>query len=823
MIRTLSRGSILPVAPDEDGYIHASRFGTSESALNAAAEVARLGGYGLALAPYATYERETALISSTTWLGQDLRIRGNGATLIASSTTTPKLIDWSDATWPVVAQVTAIDGAAVTLDSVTGFDAGLMTKIISERALRGGSQPGMRMGESLRIESIDVADKTVFFRRNLRYDYGPGESTAGVANNVRLCLYGTAVLDIQDLNLRTQSDADAVFGWQPLMSIHTANQGRLRNITVPESKSTPIILYACVGMRVNGVDLQMVAADAPQSNPTVVQLFDGGGTEFIITDFEVTDESDIKMQIKDGLNWFTQPTNSYSVDLSGDDPVVTFDEDTPSGTDNVRAVGGTNRGDGIVLSRCQDVIVHDLSVFNSVQAGNMLATGGTLPAIASGNNPSNYGGTILCKIYGQSSGAQWDAWTFHPGVEDCEYHCHTERAPGVGDTRGLRNKHIRPIARDCGGGITSQTQQTYRPWLVDTLTDNGLGKVRVSVTYSGTKLLQNGQWFMLINFPGDAGTAYNNKEGWLTKINDQTFDTEIPYTVGYDWDATQTISSGTYNSTTGVVTLTMSSSINFGTNSVVTIASLTGTGGFASINGKWVTEATTSGTTVTFKVPTGLGATTITGGNLTLGDIDNREARFCRMLTEDPQIIDPLFDNCGTSWVTNKQAIRAKFTGGRTIVRDPSVYAMHMKSGGKLENHTIEYLPAAGKEGLYATAIRFEGDVEWNNVKADMRALTGLAGFSFASTNSQFHNVIANDVHVYTKASSLSFFISGASGTWRNLLMPDSELGAISVSALTATTILRGMTNDQLRALLVGSCHIHGGTGAVTLMPTGYP
>lgn len=99
--------------------------------------------------------------------------------------------------------------------------------------------------------------------------------------------------------------------------------------------------------------------------------------------------------------------------------------------------------------------------------------------------------------------------------------------------------------------------------------------------------------------------------------------------VSWDWVAQRlipyesgalTISSGTYSTTTGLVVLTMSAPINFGPGDAIVVSSLTGTGSnLAQLNGTWVAIAPTAGSTVTFQAPTGLGATTITGGSLTLG------------------------------------------------------------------------------------------------------------------------------------------------------------------------------------------------------------
>jgi hypothetical protein len=81
---------------------------------------------------------------------------------------------------------------------------------------------------------------------------------------------------------------------------------------------------------------------------------------------------------------------------------------------------------------------------------------------------------------------------------------------------------------------------------------------------------------------------------------------------------TLTISSGTYNNTTGLVTLTMSTSVTFSAGDSIVVSSLTGTGAYASLDGTF-TALSATGTTVTYNPGAGLGASTITGGSLTLG------------------------------------------------------------------------------------------------------------------------------------------------------------------------------------------------------------
>ena len=77
-----------------------------------------------------------------------------------------------------------------------------------------------------------------------------------------------------------------------------------------------------------------------------------------------------------------------------------------------------------------------------------------------------------------------------------------------------------------------------------------------------------------------------------------------------------TISSGTYTTGTGAVTLTTAASHGLGVGDTFTIASAAGTGSFAALNGTFVATTGTTGTTLNFTIVTGL-TITITGGNVT--------------------------------------------------------------------------------------------------------------------------------------------------------------------------------------------------------------
>jgi hypothetical protein len=84
-------------------------------------------------------------------------------------------------------------------------------------------------------------------------------------------------------------------------------------------------------------------------------------------------------------------------------------------------------------------------------------------------------------------------------------------------------------------------------------------------------------------------------------------------------DGLLTISSGAYNNGSGVITLTMSTSVNVvsGDSFTIPAAGLTGTGGFASLAGTWLATTSSTGTTVTLQGNAGAGTSAITGGNLT--------------------------------------------------------------------------------------------------------------------------------------------------------------------------------------------------------------
>ena len=87
----------------------------------------------------------------------------------------------------------------------------------------------------------------------------------------------------------------------------------------------------------------------------------------------------------------------------------------------------------------------------------------------------------------------------------------------------------------------------------------------------------------------------------------------VPYTGSIN------VSSGTYNSTTGLVTLVIASNPGISPGDTVIVAGLTGSGSFAAANGTFTAGAGTTGTTLTYTIATGLTLTISNTGTVTTG------------------------------------------------------------------------------------------------------------------------------------------------------------------------------------------------------------
>ena len=87
----------------------------------------------------------------------------------------------------------------------------------------------------------------------------------------------------------------------------------------------------------------------------------------------------------------------------------------------------------------------------------------------------------------------------------------------------------------------------------------------------------------------------------------------VPYTGSIN------VSSGTYNGTTGLVTLTLAAPHGISAGDTVTVSGLTGTGSFAAANGTFTAAAGTTGSTLTYLIAASLTLTISTTGAVTTG------------------------------------------------------------------------------------------------------------------------------------------------------------------------------------------------------------
>jgi hypothetical protein len=174
----------------------------------------------------------------------------------------------------------------------------------------------------------------------------------------------------------------------------------------------------------------------------------------------------------------------------------------------------------------------------------------------------------------------------------------TQPPPGVNGT---------PLT---GGMTTAQKIAVVNGWTVT-------GTVPTTIYFTGVQLLNciNYTEFKGLNAQQQSNIlALCNNTGPLLGGSAETAFVPVGIIIDY-FKTNASITSGTYNSGTGIVTLTMGATVTFGPGGNITISGLTGTGAFAQLNGVFPVVSA-SGTTVTYNAGAGLGASTITNGSL---------------------------------------------------------------------------------------------------------------------------------------------------------------------------------------------------------------
>ena len=197
--------------------------------------------------------------------------------------------------------------------------------------------------------------------------------------------------------------------------------------------------------------------------------------------------------------------------------------------------------------------------------------------------------------------------------------------------------------------------------------------------------------------------------------------TPITSAVAWDYENEQlvpyvstTISSGTYNALTGLVTLTTNAAHGLLPGDSFAISALTGTGSFATFDGTQVAVAGTTGSTLTFTAPVGLPATTITGGNLGTVGMSVTTAAAHGLNPGDTFVFSSL-TGTGASLLDGEQTASAGTTGTTLNFTTASGQSITAITGGSVGNGTA--LPVRlldVQSGNSQTVAYANGFANWN-------------------------------------------------------------------------------------------------------------
>ena len=158
-----------------------------------------------------------------------------------------------------------------------------------------------------------------------------------------------------------------------------------------------------------------------------------------------------------------------------------------------------------------------------------------------------------------------------------------------------------------------------------------------------------------------------------------------------------TVSAGTYNSGSGLVTLTTSAPHGLVPGNAVDITAATGTGTFADIDGTWTCGSGTTGSTITYTVATGL-TMTITGASYTSeGPLVNATTAAAHG-----------YANGVTVPMTITGAVPSGYNGTFTAtVTGPSTFTYPLTSNPGAETTPGTYVPASANELLQMVTTYF--------------------------------------------------------------------------------------------------------------------
>jgi hypothetical protein len=275
-----------------------------------------------------------------------------------------------------------------------------------------------------------------------------------------------------------------------------------------------------------------------------------------------------------------------------------------------------------------------------------------------------------------------------------------------------------------------------------------------------------------------------------------------------------TISSGTYNSGTGLVTLSLSTAATFGVGANFNITNLRGTGAsVGNLSGNF-TAAGVSGTTVTYRAATGLTVSSITGGNLSgWGDFGpnpfSHGAHFMASDRVNSNQFTIWFSGVGFFTTTNGGTTWTKYIDTGTWGDNPQLRAVPGQA-----NHLFRSSGHAGNAGNQPDPSRplkystNAGQV-WNTVSN--MPMTYSVGFGAAAPGQSYPAIYAvgwqsttSSTRITAAIGSISFTIPSGLGIQVNtpVKIDDGE-GHLIVGRIMAY-------NNSTGAALLDSFHTAG-------------
>lgn len=176
-----------------------------------------------------------------------------------------------------------------------------------------------------------------------------------------------------------------------------------------------------------------------------------------------------------------------------------------------------------------------------------------------------------------------------------------------------------------------------------------------------------------------------------------------------------TISSGTYNATTGAVSLVTNAAHGLAVGQSFTLNGMTGTGAIAALDGTFIATTGTTGTTLNFTVAVGL-TLTITGGNLGQVGVTVVTSAAHGLLPGDPFVLSAL-TGTGASQLDGEYIAQVGTTGTTLVFSATSGYTITSITGGTLATGGILPVDVLDVQSTNCMTVSFNsatGFATWN-------------------------------------------------------------------------------------------------------------